>query len=83
MQTLKEFIDKSSFSLFHLTACSLSKNKDDLEHLIQSTKIDFDIIAATEWRIIKNKPQQLIDSHQTTVTNSVQQKAMLVAPWFK
>ena len=41
--------------LFHLSTCSLSKSKDDLEHLIQSTKTDFDIIAVSESRIIKNK----------------------------
>ena len=54
-QTLKEFTDKSSRSLFHLNTCSLSRNIDDLEHLIQSTKTDFDIIAVSESRIIKNK----------------------------
>ena len=45
LQTLKEFTDKSSLSLFHLNTCSLSKNIDNLEHLIQSTQTDFDIIA--------------------------------------
>ena len=55
LQTLKEFTDKSSLSLFHLNTCSLSKNIDDLEHLIQSTKTDFDVIAVSESRITKNK----------------------------
>ena len=55
LQTLKEFTDKSSLSLFHLNTCSLSKNIDDFEHLIQSTKNDFDIIAVSESRITKNK----------------------------
>ena len=55
LQTLKEFNDKSSLSLFHLNTCSLSKVIDDFEHLIQSTKTDFDIIAVSESRITKNK----------------------------
>ena len=59
LQTLKEFTDKSSLSLFHLNTSSLSKNIDDFEHLIQSTKTDFDIIAVSESRITKKK-----NSHQ-------------------
>ena len=55
LQTLKEFTDKSSFSLFHLNTSSLSKNIDEFEHLIQSTKTDFDIIAVSESRMTKNK----------------------------
>ena len=55
LQTLKEFTDKSSLSLFHLNTYSLSKNIDDFEHLIQSTKTDFDITAVSESRITKNK----------------------------
>ena len=55
LQTLKEFTDKSSLSLFHLSTSSLSQNIDDFEHLIQSIKIDFDIIAVSESRITKNK----------------------------
>ena len=60
LQTLKEFTDKSYLSLFHLNTCSLSKNIDDFEYLIQSTKTDFDIIAVSESRITKNKPPQLM-----------------------
>ena len=55
LQTLKEFTDKSSLPLFHLSTSSLSKNIDDFEHLIQSTKTDFDIIAVSESRITKKK----------------------------
>ena len=55
LQTLKEFTEISSFSLFRLNTCSLSKNIDDFEHLIQSTKTDFDIIAVSESRITKKK----------------------------
>ena len=55
LQTLKEFTDNSSLSPFHLNTSSLSKNIDDFEHLIQSTKTDFDIIAVSESRITKTK----------------------------
>ena len=55
LQTLKEFTDKNFLSLFHVNTCSLSKNIDDFEHLIQSTKTDFDIIGVFESRITKNK----------------------------
>ena len=55
LQTFKEITDKSSLSLFHLNTSSLSKNIDDFEHLIQSTKTDFDIIAVSESRITKKK----------------------------
>ena len=55
LQTLKELTDKSFLSLFHLNTCSLSKNIDDFEHLIQSAKTDFDIMAVSESRITKNK----------------------------
>ena len=53
--TLKEFTDKSSLSLFHLNTWSLSKNIDDFERLIQSTKTDFDIKSVSESRITENK----------------------------
>ena len=59
LQALKEFTDKSSLSLFHLNTSSLSKNIDDFEHLIQSTKTDFDITAVSESRITKKNSHQL------------------------
>ena len=49
MPTLKEFTD---LSLLHLNTWSLPKNIDDLT---QSTKTDFDIIAISESRPIKDK----------------------------
>ena len=58
LQTLKEFTDKSSLSLFYLNTCTLSKYTDDFEHLIQSIKTDFDIIAVSESRITKINPHQ-------------------------
>ena len=42
-----------SLSLFHINACSLNKNFDDLQHLLSCTKIKFDIIAISETRITK------------------------------
>ena len=40
-------------SLFQINACSLSKNFDDLQHLLSCTKIFFDIIAVSK-TITKN-----------------------------
>ena len=40
-------------SLFHINACSLNKNFDDLQHLLNCTKKSFDIIAISETRITK------------------------------
>ena len=40
-------------SLFHINACSLNKNFDDLQHLLSCTKKNFDIIAISEARITK------------------------------
>ena len=43
-----------SLSLFHLNACSLNKNFDDLQHLLSCSRKMFDIIAISEKRTIKN-----------------------------
>ena len=42
-----------SLSLFHINACSLKKNFDDLQHLLSCTKTKFDIIAISETRITR------------------------------
>ena len=42
-----------SLSLFHINACSLTKNFDDFQHLLNCTKKIFDIIAISETRITK------------------------------
>ena len=39
-----------SLSLFHINACSLNKNFDDLQHLLSCTKTKFNIIAISETR---------------------------------
>ena len=44
----------SCLSLFHINTCSLSKNVEDLEYLIKSTNINFDIIAMSETRILRD-----------------------------
>ena len=55
IQNLKKKTNKStSLSLFHINACSLSKNLDDLQHLLCCTNKNADIIAITETRITKN-----------------------------
>ena len=45
---------KSCLSLFHIKACSLSKNFEDLEYLLKTTNTNFDIIAISETTILKN-----------------------------
>ena len=42
-----------SLALFHINACSLNKNFDDLEDIFSNTKKHFDVIAITETRITK------------------------------
>ena len=53
-QNLKITNKSKSLSLFHINACSLSKNFDDLQHLLSCTNKNFDIIAITETKITKN-----------------------------
>ena len=50
--TLK-YLNNKSLSLFHINACSLNKNFDDLQHLFSCTEKNFDIIAISEARITK------------------------------
>ena len=45
--------NNKSLSLFHINACSLNKNFDDLQYLLSCTKKNFDIIAISETRIAK------------------------------
>ena len=51
LQNLKITNKSKSLSLFHINACPLSKNFDDLQHLLSCTNKSFDIIAITETRI--------------------------------
>ena len=54
LQNLKIKNKSNSFSLFHINACSLSKNFDELQHLVSWTNKNFDVITITETRIKKN-----------------------------
>ena len=47
-------------SLLHINTCSLSKNFDDLQHLLSCTNKNSDTIAKTETRITKNFLQKII-----------------------
>ena len=53
MYNVKILHKNKSISLFHINACSLNKNFDDLQHLLSCTKKFFDIIAIRETRITK------------------------------
>ena len=44
----------NSLSLFHINSCSLNKNFEELENLLQSANINFDLIGITGTRIPKN-----------------------------
>ena len=52
--TYKKLNPNQTLSLFHLNACSLNKNFDDLEYLIKTTNQTFDVIAISESRIKSN-----------------------------
>ena len=51
--TLRFYEKISQVFLFHINACSLSKNFDEIEHLLKCTNKDFYIIAVSETRIIR------------------------------
>ena len=52
VQILK--ISKNSLKMFNINACSLNKNFCDLEYLLKSTNINYDIFAISEIRTMKN-----------------------------
>ena len=54
IQTLNIPKKSKSLSMFHINACSLSKNFDDLEYLLKTTNMNFNIIPISEFRITKN-----------------------------
>ena len=54
IQTLNIPNKSKSLFMFHISTCSLSKNFDDLEYLLKTTNMNFDIIAISETRITKN-----------------------------
>ena len=54
LQKLKIPNKPNSLSLFHINSCSLNKNFEELQNLLKSTNINFDVIAITETRIPNN-----------------------------
>ena len=54
LQTMKIPNKDKSLALFHINACSLNKNFNELEHLLSCTNKNFDVIAISETRITKN-----------------------------
>ena len=54
-QTLNKLNNKRTLSPFHVNCCSLSKNIEDLEYLLNSASTNFDVIAISETRIAKDK----------------------------
>ena len=52
MQTLK--IPKNSLKMFHINARSLNENFDNPEYLLKSSNINYNIIAISETRAMKN-----------------------------
>ena len=55
IQTLSKLNIKCTMSPFHINSCSFSKNIKDLEHLLNSASINFDVISIGETRIVKDK----------------------------
>ena len=54
IQSSKVANKNESLSLFHINACSLNKNFDDLEYLLKCTNKKFDVAAVSETRITRN-----------------------------
>ena len=48
IQTLNKLNNKHTLSLFDINYCCLSKNIEDLEYLLNPTRISFDVIATSE-----------------------------------
>ena len=53
IQSLRFSQKEESLSLFHINACSLNKDFDDLVYLLKRTNKNFDIITVSETRISK------------------------------
>ena len=54
LQNIKITNKSKSLSLFHINTCSLSKNFDDIQHLLSCANKIFDVIAITETRITEH-----------------------------
>ena len=53
LQKLKIPNKENSLSLFHINSCSLNKNFEELQNLLQSTNINFDVIAIKKLEYLK------------------------------
>ena len=54
LQQMKISNKEKSLSFSHINSCSLNKNFEEFQNLLQSTNIQFDVITITETRIRKN-----------------------------
>ena len=54
LQQLKIPNKEKAFSFFHINSCSLNKNFEELQNLLKSANIQFDITAITKTRVTKN-----------------------------
>ena len=54
LQIMKIPNKDKSLTLFHINACPLNKNSNELEHLLSCTNKNFDVIAISETRITEN-----------------------------
>ena len=54
VQIMKIPNQKSSLSSFHINTCSLTKNFEDLQYLLKTNNINFDITAISETQLLKN-----------------------------
>ena len=55
IQTLNKLNNKRTLTLFHINSCSLSKNIEDVEYLLNSASVNFDVITVSETRVVKGK----------------------------
>ena len=55
IRTIKNLNHKDALSLFHISTCSLPKNIEEREYLLDKTKTNFDAIGISESRIKKDK----------------------------
>ena len=55
IQSLNNLKYKNALSHFHINTYSLSKNIEELEYVLDKTKINFDVIDINESRIRKDK----------------------------
>ena len=69
LQQLKIPNKEKSLSLFHINSCSLKKNFEELQNLLQSTNITFDVIAiisVTQNILLNNYPFEHIPAESST-----------------